>query len=327
VTFSPDGQRIVTGSADQTAKVWELTSGRELLTLKGHADVVASVAFSPEGKRIVTGSDDKTAKVWDAASGRELLTLKGHSAQLSSAAFSPDGRRIVTGSWDQTAKVWEAAREEQVAAWQAEEWAANQYLAGLQQGRTPEQERQRTGHAGDEGAIRRWLIVAPIPLAAGQSGAEGLDVEQIMGEGMLRPRTGETSSLRRGGRTWQEVALEGFLIDFNAIVGRYTSRSVAYAVCYIQSEAQQRGLQMLVGSDDEATVYLNGNQVYRYVFTRSLVADQDMVPDIALNAGLNVLVFKVVNELGPWKGCIRFTDARGNPVKRIRVTLDPEARD
>ena len=102
---------------------------------------------------------------------------------------------------------------------------------------------------------------------------------------------------------------------------------MAYAVCYLRSEAEQRGLQMLVGSDDEAKVYLNGKQVYRSPVPRGFVADQDTVPDLALNAGLNVLVFKVVNEASDWKGSIRFTDAQGNPVKGIKVTLDPEAKD
>ncbi len=82
MAFSPDGQRIVTGSADQTAKVWDAASGKELLTLKGHGAQVRSVAFSPDGQRIVTGSRDQTAKVWDAASGKELLTLKGHSGGI-----------------------------------------------------------------------------------------------------------------------------------------------------------------------------------------------------------------------------------------------------
>ena len=80
MAFSPDGQRIVTGSGDQTAKVWDAASGKELLTLKGHGSRVWSVAFSPDGQRIVTGSRDQTAKVWDAASGKELLTLKGHGS-------------------------------------------------------------------------------------------------------------------------------------------------------------------------------------------------------------------------------------------------------
>ncbi|MHC4199714.1 MAG: WD40 repeat domain-containing serine/threonine protein kinase, partial [Planctomycetota bacterium] len=98
VAFSPDGKRLVTGSRDTTAKVWDAATGAEVMTLKGHTGGVGSVAFSPDGKRLVTGSGDKTAKVWDAATGAEVITLKGHSGAVHSAAFSPDGRRIVTAS-------------------------------------------------------------------------------------------------------------------------------------------------------------------------------------------------------------------------------------
>ena len=265
--------------------------------------------------------------MWEAASGRELLTLRGHSAAIFSVAFSPDGQRIVTGSVDQTAKVWEAARGEQFAAWQEEERAAAEYLAGLQRERTAEHERQRIARAGDEGAIKRWLILAPIALATGQSSEDGLDVEQIEGEGRLRPKAGKGPIIGSGELTWQEVVLEDYVIDFNVILGHRTTYSVAYAVCYIRSEAEQHGLRMLVGSDDTAKVYLNGKQIHKYPFQRWLVADEDAVPDIALNTGLNVLVFKVVNGVLDWKGSIRFTDAPGNPVKGITVTLDPEEKD
>ncbi len=107
-SFSPDGSRIVTGSGDKTAKVWDAKSGVEILTLKGHTDPVWSASFSPDGSRVVTASWDRTAKVWDAKSGAEVFTLKGHTRAVASSSFSPDGSRIVTGSWDQTAKVWDA---------------------------------------------------------------------------------------------------------------------------------------------------------------------------------------------------------------------------
>src|SRR5207249_2338668 len=94
------------GGINRLAKVWEAASGREIVSLKGHTSLIASVAFSPDGRRIVTGSVDHTAKVWDAATGRELLTLKGHTGTVFSASFSPGGRRIVTGSDDGTARVW-----------------------------------------------------------------------------------------------------------------------------------------------------------------------------------------------------------------------------
>jgi WD40 repeat protein/serine/threonine protein kinase len=114
VAFSPDGKRIVTGSADQTARVWDAETGLEILALKGHQGLVHSVAFSPDGKRIVTGSRDGTAKVWDAEMGQEVPTLKGHRDFVSSIAFSPDGQRIVTGSGDWTAKAWNAATGQEV---------------------------------------------------------------------------------------------------------------------------------------------------------------------------------------------------------------------
>jgi len=333
VAFSPNGQRIVTGSEDHTAKVWEAASGRELLTLKEHSDGIWCVAFSPDGQRIVTGGDDQTAKVWEAVSGREVLTLKGHSDAINSAPFSPDGQRIVTASDDQTAKIWRAARPEDVAAWKEEERTASQSMAALQRERNVEEERQRIVLSRDEGAIKRWLILAPIPLASGQSGAEGVETEQIEGESRLQPKAGETKFIASGELKWQEVALEGYVIDFNGILRRQGAFSVAYAVCYIRSEAEQRGLRMLVGSGDGSKVYLNGKQVYKFPTYRSFVADEDTIPDIPLNAGLNVLVFKVAKEVGvisgwggppsDWKGSIRFTGAQGNPVKGIKVTLTP----
>jgi hypothetical protein len=81
---------------------------------------------------------------------------------------------------------------------------------------------------------------------------------------------------------------------------------------------------MLVGSDDTAKVYINGKLVYQYPFGRSFVADQDVVANIVLNSGLNIVVFKVVNGIFSWHGSLRFTDADGNPIKGIKVTVDPE---
>jgi hypothetical protein len=113
VAVTPDGARIVTGSTDNTAKVWDATSFAELAVLKGHSNWVMSVAVTPDGARIVTGSWDNTAKVWDAATFAELAVLKGHTSEVTSlgtvtsVAVTPDGARIVTGSGDRTARVWE----------------------------------------------------------------------------------------------------------------------------------------------------------------------------------------------------------------------------
>ena len=74
VAFSPDGKRLATASVDQTAKVWDAESGKELLTLRGHSGSVNKVAFSPDGKRLATANANGTVQV-HALDLRELLNL------------------------------------------------------------------------------------------------------------------------------------------------------------------------------------------------------------------------------------------------------------
>ena len=108
ICFSPDGARILSGSDDNTLKLWDAHSLALLHTFEGHSIAVTSVAFSPDGARILSGSYDETLKLWDAHSLALLHTFEGHSSGVTSVAFSPDGARILSGSHDNTLKLWDA---------------------------------------------------------------------------------------------------------------------------------------------------------------------------------------------------------------------------
>jgi WD40 repeat protein len=106
VAFSPDGTRLVSGSFDATAIIWDVPNGGILQTLSGHADAVNDATFSPDGMLVATASNDHTAIIWDAATGTPLHTLSDHTFFVSAASFSADGSTLATGGWDSTVKQW-----------------------------------------------------------------------------------------------------------------------------------------------------------------------------------------------------------------------------
>jgi len=101
LAFGPD-RMLVTASDDGTAKVWDLASGRERITFRGHRAGVTQIAVGPDGTQVATTSDDASTKLWDPATGRELLTLVGHDSLVSGVDFSPDGRLLATASPEST---------------------------------------------------------------------------------------------------------------------------------------------------------------------------------------------------------------------------------
>lgn len=108
VAYSLDGKRLASVSNDNTVKLWDALTGKELLTLQGHTSAVSAVAFSPDGKRLASASWGML-KLWDVANGQEVLTLTGRqTGGVNGLAYSPNGKHLASVSGDGTVRVWDA---------------------------------------------------------------------------------------------------------------------------------------------------------------------------------------------------------------------------
>jgi WD40 repeat protein len=98
IAVSRDGKRALTAGMDNTARLWEIDTGKELKKLTGHTGWVWSVAFSPDEKQALTsGSLDRTMRRWDLQDGKEVRKYEGHTGRVYGAAFSPDGKYVLSG--------------------------------------------------------------------------------------------------------------------------------------------------------------------------------------------------------------------------------------
>jgi len=107
LVISPDGQRVISGSADKSIRLWELESGRKLGSIQMHSDTVLSLAISPDGRLLASGSLRDPIKLWNLETHRELGDLMGHSGWVDALVFSPDGTLLVSGSTDASIKLWQ----------------------------------------------------------------------------------------------------------------------------------------------------------------------------------------------------------------------------
>ena len=99
IAISPDGRTALSGGSvtDNTLRLWDLASGREIRKFEGHTSAVHSIAIAPDGKTALSGGGDNTLRLWDLASGREIGKFEVHSGSVNAVAIAPDRQDRTVG--------------------------------------------------------------------------------------------------------------------------------------------------------------------------------------------------------------------------------------
>ncbi|MBL7877028.1 MAG: hypothetical protein JNL53_15275, partial [Cyclobacteriaceae bacterium] len=125
VAVSPDSNYVATGSRDKSAKLWELSTGREVRSFLGHQFSVNSLDFSSDGKYLITGNGDQTAKIWEVATGKEILSVHPDQERITDVAFDPKGKFFVTVGFGRKAVVWEFPSKKKLHEFPADGYAGS----------------------------------------------------------------------------------------------------------------------------------------------------------------------------------------------------------
>ena len=108
--ISPDGNWIASAGGDRTIKIWDFTSGKQLMEFEGHSGKVRAMVYSPDGKYLVSAGEDQTLKIWDPKTGTEINALVGHTGEVIDCALRPENTSLLSASSDGTLKLWNIKR-------------------------------------------------------------------------------------------------------------------------------------------------------------------------------------------------------------------------
>ena len=173
-----------------------------------------------------------------------------------------------------------------------------------------------------EGYIRDWVMLAPIALPEGGIAADLILREQVKGEADLKPKDGDRVAINGKELTWRNITASTNYFDFNAILKTQNDHVAGFMVTYIGCDKEIPDVTMAVASNDQGRIYFNGVDIYAFTEARPLMLDADK-GRVTLKKGVNVIVFKIINEQNSWQGAMRFLDKTGTPLKNVKIRLSP----
>lgn len=172
------------------------------------------------------------------------------------------------------------------------------------------------------GYIRDWVMLAPIALPEEGACADLILQDQVKNEAALKPKAGDKIKINGKELTWKNITASTNYFDFNAILKSENDRAAGFMVTYIECDKEMPEVTMALASNDQGRLYLNGKEIYTFTEARTLELDADK-GKVTLNKGVNVVVFKIINEQNNWQGALRFLDKAGAPVKDLKIKLSP----
>lgn len=128
LAVTPDGRHAISAGLNARLSVWDLATGQEIYTLKGHKSHATQLATTPDGRCAISAagttygpySPDNSLKIWDLEQGKERLSFTGHQSNVMALAITPDGQHAISSSWDRTVKMWRLDNGQLVATFTGE---------------------------------------------------------------------------------------------------------------------------------------------------------------------------------------------------------------
>ncbi len=188
----------------------------------------------------------------------------------------------------------------------------------------------------DEGFIRNWLVLEPIPLGDTAGTHEEETQKPMFGKQFFEgqkdgmPTDGTKVKVEDKIYVWHAHSATDYYVDFEktaAEAGKEAGNALFLGVAYVMAPEQMDGVKLAIGSDDSSVWTVNGNEVVRVYAGRGVDKDQDTSEAMTLKKGVNVVRFAVINGEGPTGACARFLDKSGNAVTGITIMSAPPKKE
>ncbi len=325
--FSPDGTVLVSGTYGGNIMLWDLVSGNKINTLDGHTQPIEMLIFSPDGKTLVSTGQDGAIFVWDWAEALKGPSeyenaLEQFKTDLNTTTYGGFERQVFAeitqmgkntknkkGYVDMLHKLMDAIPNKPSVQ-------LNAHLALAEFYRDNNMPEKAEAHIQKTGFITEnaWLILGPFDNTNGI----GYNTAYISEDATQIDATAKYDGID-GKVRWEKSTDDTLNAYIN--LGEDVDWGVAYAFTTVSSPDERKVL-FRFDSDDQGTIWLNGEEVFTHTKSHSATIDRYTIP-VTLKSGKNSILVKVCQEEQGWGFYLRIIDIDGNPFKDLKIITGP----